>query len=1116
MFFRSAPAASSVASATDQVIPAVPQTGWYDLLMNRRHELIANSEATLIQLQRVLAQWKDHIPGITVFITNMSHKLDTLKQEHPGREIELGPWNVFFAELKKCIDELSAFAIIASDKKNNTPQIIVAGIERIKMWPTLIKAFNNLELDLIVSGLFPTSAKMLDQAKQQASNLSVTSILPPYQIEKLQSSVTWVETNLGPAFSSFPETVQDAILIAASELNTLFRHVYLMLDKVASQTGFDQKKLAHEPIFTSGSQKEEKSVEPPTLSFHQLAAKFRVMYANCMARAGYALHEEYYPFPSAVLAQRRSFPAALSRQWESEAQAQDARWAKAKQESLDIIQAKIRQLADENGWISRTTSRMEKLEELKNVFPSTCQKLDFDIMQHIKHITEKDVVDQIQAVYTNLIARSHNRAAWFAQQERNIQDLIKLAEDEHAAVTSNVKNDAYKAATQRELTLNEMMAQDVPALIGHTQQLISILTRPSDSDSQETIFDNILATMQQCEAKLKEILDEKIYKDWFEGDRFVNLKFDFISHISQPAAALNQESKYDDIFESNLPNISGDDIQIRIEANTAWINHVAQLIKQIKKVAHEAKILQTKSDVNKRPLSVPAVRFQNTMRQTDVSIVSLSSLMGALNDLRKNPVVKALPPIGAILSGAIPAIQRNALQAVVDPLSHHPLQQAWFDRDGYASPEDQLQGGLQHILRIFLGLLDQSDKDDVIKQKAAEGLQKADGLLDDFQQEKSAVAFIFKNPRRIYKVVKRLSDLFTTLFTLSGDQLLLAAEQINDAIYNLFLLFDKLEIQFYMKEQYIANLISISGQSLPALAKSFSDAVKDQGYVFPPDKCYPYTQGILAQRKELLRSYPHDISTKEFIQRRIQKSDNDLRTENHAVIAEQKIHQSNLKRDILLKLQKREQALVREYESSCIGSSTQSSKIALLHSLYTQLEPLDVVHLNMHSLSKQDRGLLSSGRTGEMFETVLSNTKTDLKAYILNDIARLNRLRRPDGCLFSSQSHNDAIKRKVDALTLLSRYIELSGFRIDDAMKELKEFYHADYILLEKNKKQFLEPLRKIEKRIPEFLIGKKVIGETRNIIDGNEEDRVEAPSNNSSLASDDLHQPLLMNQAGL
>jgi hypothetical protein len=412
-----------------------------------------------------------------------------------------------------------------------------------------------------------------------------------------------------------------------------------------------------------------------------------------------------------------------------------------------------------------------------------------------------------------------------------------------------------------------------------------------------------------------------------------------------------------------------------------------------------------------------------------------------------------------------------------------------------------LKGGLQNIRQIYLGLLDQSEKDEAIKAMAVHGLKKADELLEEFQRETSAMTFVFKRPKSIFKFVKRLSDLFTTLFTLSGDQLLTAAEQINDAIRNLFLLFDKLELQFYMREQYIANLISVNGQTLSELAKTFTDLVKDQGYQFAPEKRFPY---------KLLRSYPHDASTKEFLQQRVQQAEGAVAAIESAAVAEQDTQQADLKRVILQTLKSRAEELTAENESSCRFSACKEKKENLLWKLHAKLRAITIVRLDMQDISKEDRDLLSSGRTGEMFKGILSHNKTDLLEFLDNVKAILNRQIRPDGCLFSSKKHNEAIKQKINAIDLLQRYLRLSGFRIDDAKKELKEFHYAQYQVLEENKKQFLIPLAKMEARIPGFLIGTKIVGESIHIADDIEDAHAEISQRHSALFSDEIQQPLL------
>jgi hypothetical protein len=1081
--------------------PDVPNIGWYGLIMNKRQELIAYCQETLIQLQRVSAQWQDQIPIITVFIGDMSHKLEQLQRVHPDARSQ-SIWSQFFAELKSCVNDLNTFTLILADKTNTTPQIIAAFVERIKTWPELIKAFNNLELDLIANGLFSSfSAKVADM-EERASAFSLKSALPPYHFKQLEDSISWLEKNLGESFSSYPQTMQDVILISASELNVVFLHAYLMIDKFASQMDFETQKLVEEPIFNIGStphQEEEKGVPTGTLSFHQLATRFREMYSTFLTKAGYDWHEEYYPFTGAILTQRKAYPMALSQQQALEMENENQRWKKAQLECITIIEARVRELQDEyaNMWRSGHAKKenIKQLEELINHLPTEDVDIEIAIHQCIKtpdHDDVKATLQRIRSVYSNAAARKNNRQAWFAKQKQNFEELIAQAR------TNNSKQPSIRPHPS---TMSELMSTEAPALVNHTQQLLSTFIRPDNNQqSNETLFDTILNTIQQCELKFQELLDPAIFADLFEKDTIarnsIKLKF-----------GANAEGKYDP---------DDDLVQTEIEVNHSWMFNLAQLVKKIKLMAIEAKKLQSSSLTENKAGITPGIHFRGTVRQLDATVVSLTALMKRFNELRDHPIVKALPPIGTMLGMAIPTIQEKLQQTIVQPLSNHPAQQAWNEKEDYAAASDKLSGGLQHLRRIFLSLLDQSDKDLAMKQIANHGLGQADELLDAFQNTKSIMAFLFNQPRQLYRFIKSVADIFSSLMTLSGDQLLLAAKKMNDALRLLFVLFDKLEIQFYLKENYFANLISVNNQTLLALGKTFSDTMKDQGYVFNSDECFPYTQAILAQRRQLLSAAVYtDPLTEKFITARITKAVNEIAAGQTQVEAAFSAGKAAFKVSSLQKLSARRLALINANATACIPSSTKTKKADLLDRVITNLRDSNAITIKLGMFTDQERRLLLSGETGDLLKSLLFYTKEHFIADVRNLTDKLRSQQQASCGLFS---YPLIFLKKINAIAALQSWLELPGYRIDDAMKELKEHDYASYLILDKNKKELINPLKALEKYIPDFIIGKKVIGLTGNIMNAENmaaSDQLPAGANESLFDDVDapaqsLYEPLL------
>jgi hypothetical protein len=1079
----------------------VPNSGWYDLFINRRQELITSCEQTVIQLQRVAAQWKEHIPAISVFANSISHKLQLLQQNHPGHNTP-SPWGQFFDELKTCIGDINSFIDILSNKKNTTPQIITAFIERIRNWPQLIKTFNNLELDLIAGGVFSSFSSQIHYMEEKASSLSLKNILPPYHFQQLEESIRWIEKNMDESFAGYPETVQDTMLIAASELNSVFCHAYLIADKFASQIDFDLEKLVQEPLFTM-KDTDSKSDEQ-TVSFHQLALRFRDLYAKCIEKANYTLHEEYYPYQHSVLKQRLTFPQALAEQEIAEHEKNIQYWQKVKKECEDIIEAKIRELTEEheaNLIFSKQTS-IDALQALKNDLPDTQKDIEHRIQEHVQHAKKKDVaktLNQVRAAYNNAADRRTNRLAWFEKQKRNIHELITAAEQKATSTTLHAM--PYPAI------MSKIMETDAPRLIDHTKSLISILMQPDGSDSKETMFDIVLSTLQQCQIKLKEMLDSAIYSDWFEkGDyHVVNVNVSPLSNRTEEK--VNYEEKYE-----NTP-IKGDLVKTSIEidhsAKFSWLLHVAELMRKIKKLASDAKKMHTKSTQKSKMALAPSEHFQTTVQQLNATIVLLTATVKSYNEFRHHPVIQALPPIGIIFANAIPRIQSEVQTALVAPLSNHPLQIAWNEKDEYASPNDKLKGGLQQLKRVFLSLLHQSDTDPSMKINAQNGLSQGDELLDAYQQTKSMPEFILKHPRQIYRFIKLLSDSFTILLKLAGDEALLAAKQMNDALRQLFVLFDKLEMRFYLKENYFTNLISVNNQSLLEIVKLFSDTLKEQGFVFNSEECFPYEQAILTQRKALFAEHhDSDNRTKQFIQERIIMAENNIKSyqaQDDIALDEQK---NAYKENVLEKLKDRRNELISKYQSSCRPSTIKIKKIILLDRLMKEISKSNSIGIRLDYFTVAECKLLWDGRTGQLLKTLLCCTKDHVTLQLQTQKSTLKRQQTSCG-LFSSR---DTTRQKIAALEALEYWLLLPGFRVEDAMNELKAHDFASHQILEKYQKELIHPLKELDSHIPDFLIGKKVIGLTGKpvseesfIVDENE------VSQSLSLAS--LRQPLLANR---
>ncbi len=357
--------------------------------------------------------------------------------------------------------------------------------------------------------------------------------------------------------------------------------------------------------------------------------------------------------------------------------------------------------------------------------------------------------------------------------------------------------------------------------------------------------------------------------------------------------------------------------------------------------------------------------------------------------------------------------------------------------------------------------------------------------------------FILRN-MNIAELLQSITPIVNELPFLAKDVYLHMLQEINLFMRAIFLFFDKLESEFYLKEGVISQLKLFNNQSLFDLAQLVHTKIETMGYEFTPVERFPYLEKMSAQRALLVEKETDEVK-KGFLNQRYESAKQKLLQKNNAP------KNTDSSAPITSTIKTRIETLNDELSKCKLSTYRKTEK----HYFLTQLQPLlanttqldnalDQLALhsddsapatqegakNMNAIMEKvdihtrvatNIHLLYEGRTGEMIKRLQYHaaTRDTLLTKVDGTIETLKQQRENFHVFAKSRR---ALEDKVYAFIQLRHLLIKSGYTLKDALDELKHRNISAYKLLFTEENNLLAEFKKIDKHISDVTRGRKII----------------------------------------
>ena len=601
---------------------------------------------------------------------------------------------------------------------------------------------------------------------------------------------------------------------------------------------------------------------------------------------------------------------------------------------------------------------------------------------------------------------------------------------------SELKKSAGINASPKQLLAEVVrMGQDVPSLmmkffeINESLQKVAQLKLEAFSKQAEQFdlhesFQHPILTkgieqanqfMQSVEKKLEEILDPAIYKKYFSGQ------------------LEEREEKKED------------------SENQHWIEDAGKSLAALKKIIEKLAALQKKPNEEIKDLFF---RLQFQKKQLNDVALATQEFITIINKIKENPILNTLISdikeksiVDRLIEMEIPGVDflKNKLEnklenndPVLDEVEKEEKEEELTEELTLKYQVKQLKSMIETISKISRINIEKKTH----LSEPLERMEKLSVKLDELyemsereREEPNFLKFVYTNFSEIKTTASQLLDSIENLKHLSREEAGKIALQINEALKNMLLLSDRVEIQLCLKEGIITD-------PLKTIISKAYDQLKKQGYDFLPENRYPYTESIFSQR-----NYLSELPTvhKELIKKRLVPPEQEEKLLRNDEVIREEVNKLITKHIAYL---------------SKSPSHTRNKKIKLLEMLLVGDEPFEekLNLLRLNRKTSEDFYLLYEGTTGHILKKIsLQNAPPEI---ILHELStELIKLKKQRGKIQYFYSKNAiALEDKIQIFEKLQMLIETNSLK--DALGKLEP---SERSILKKYDAFFIKNLEKLE-----------------------------------------------------
>ena len=296
--------------------------------------------------------------------------------------------------------------------------------------------------------------------------------------------------------------------------------------------------------------------------------------------------------------------------------------------------------------------------------------------------------------------------------------------------------------------------------------------------------------------------------------------------------------------------------------------------------------------------------------------------------------------------------------------------------------------------------------------------------------------FVFKHMGELLTILlPHISNMKEALTTAVKEEALEMLQRANLLLRDFYVFADTLETEFFLKEGYITRKLNIGDISLHALLNDMHQAIEQAGYEFKSEERFPYSVTLQEDRVKRLEKLE-----------KLEKQSVLLREAGGEVKKTHVAIQNSIASKAMLKKRLKQQSSVQEDSAAGVGSNRD-----------------DETELSRRNAALGERALLLDAHEDQ---------KGAIIVLLENRIEQLKCARAERFVMSSRLNHEN----KIFGLTLLCDLYRKSGYRIEDALKEIQIKYSGVYKQLESDESQLIQQTKTMDCSIEKAQRGRKLI----------------------------------------
>jgi chromosome segregation ATPase len=967
----------------------------------------------------------------------------------------------FVKEVEGSIRSLQKIIEGVSQPDINTNSILNSVDELLAKLPGLLQKSQNFGIGLITDD-WPTTVEELQETltKKFSMKSHLKEMYPDFskRFKEIKEFMLGMNEATLKEFASLTSLKQNATLVTLEKLNDFCCKLIVFLDKKEIQFSLKQGALLDK--IKNGKIK-------------AYCLMIQSAYKARLAIAGYERGRETYPYSRARLVSREKYLEELN-----EAADQDGNQKYFKNSLAEINKLIVEKKIIFNGNVLTEKSFQDEIEcdgivKCINGFATLYKSQYKNNLSSFREIENKFEIE---------IKNNQNR---IEKTKKEINRLDIKVKDLRQEITDYESEDPSRQniANEDALKQDDALTNEIMMVIENISQNMSnfLLLQAPKIDMNVSVTTDYMSIIEN---KIRDALNEDIFTAYFQE--------------VDEAVALNSNEDYVPI----------------------WVESVGASFKALKKVTQQLDVLEEEylTHQQNKDLS-PHENFKKSVEMINVFLRLTRDLTKHASELLTSPyTVECLAELGKMVSAAKAGLSFGMERA----------QQfnEWYEKNVASMISDfpPLVNGLQSLYEMMLEEFPQDTETQIIVKNGLDQLKemmlKAGNQFNkDEVSNKDIISFLVGNFNALRALLKNTPQIIASLRNVSENNGLEWVQKLNLVIRDMFLFADKIEIQYFMKEEYFSQM-SLGDWSLSRLMNKFNAAVSALGYKFKPDECFPYSETILSERNGLQNERVRKISSLEAEINRRTASALQLK-EQRAILEKRKEKFEDRKKEIAAEIKKYTGAfeqIQNQYFSNRDGKFDYDVNVQELYKpLADEITKLDEEEAELHreyednvaaldalELQEKRSVQLTTELMRERAESIFSrdfieNRKRDTRMIVdvSNDTANSSQATHPKqqviNCIeikleklkqqrkskfyFFSQQRRTTLENNIMGLSKFKSYYKRQGYDVNGALREVHGQHAGLHSSLEATEMNFFRQLRTLDKaQVVELARGKKII----------------------------------------